>query len=161
MNKIKDQSRKEDEMVALFPLIYSARDALVKLAEKESRKYRITFIQGRILYVLAHEKRAMTQNELSNILQRRFNSVSTLVSRMVKKGLLQKTKSEDDNQFYVDITDEGKKLSALIGTRGVTEVFQTLSAEEGNQLRDTLKKIINETYKALLTKKEDNRPFML
>jgi DNA-binding MarR family transcriptional regulator len=161
MNKTKDRVRKEDELVALFPLIYSARDALVKLAEKESRKYRITFIQGRILYVLAHGKRAMTQNELSNILQRRFNSVSTLVSRMVKKGLLQKTKSEEDNQFYVDITEEGRKLSALIGNRGVTGVFQTLSPEEGNQLRGTLNKIIDETYKALLTKKEDNRPFLL
>jgi DNA-binding MarR family transcriptional regulator len=161
MHKIKDKARSEDEIAELFPLIYSARDALVKLAEKDSRKYRITLTQGRILYILVHEKRGMTQNELANILQRQFNSVSTLVSRMVKKGLLEKTKNEADNQYYVNITDTGRKIDAQISTQGVVEVLQTLSTEEWNQLRDILIKIIKETRKALLTKLDENTPFSL
>jgi DNA-binding MarR family transcriptional regulator len=161
MNKIRDKAKSEDEIAELFPLIYSARDALVKLAEKDSRKYKITLTQGRILYILVHEERGMTQNELSNILQRRFNSVSTLVSRMVKKGLLQKIKNEADNQYYVYITDKGRKLDAQISTKGVVEVLQTLSTEEWNQLRYILTKIIKETRQALLTKWDENTPFSL
>jgi DNA-binding MarR family transcriptional regulator len=161
MSTKKDKTRSQDKIAELFPLIYSARDALVKLAEKDSRKYRITLTQTRILYSLVHEKRELTQNELSNILQRRFNSVSTLVSRMVKKGLLQKLKNDLDNQYYVSLTDEGRKLDAQISTKGVVEVLQTLSAEEWNQLRYILIKIIKETRKALLTKWDENTPFLI
>ena len=161
MNTKKDKTKSQDKIAELFPLIYSARDALVKLAEKDSRKYRITLTQTRILYILVHEKRGLTQNELSNILQRRFNSVSTLVSRMVKKGLLQKLKNDLDNQYYVYLTDEGRKLDAQISTKGVVEVLQTLSAEEWNQLRYILIKIIKETRKALLKKWDENRSFLI
>jgi DNA-binding MarR family transcriptional regulator len=161
MNKVNDSVRNEDEIAELFPLINSARDALVHLAEKDSRKFKITLTQARILYILVHEKRGMTQNELSNILQRRFNSVSTLVSRMVKKGLLQKIKNEADNQYYVDITDDGRKLDAQISTRGVVEVLQTLSTEECAQLRSILIKIMKETRKNLLTQWDENTPFPL
>jgi MarR family transcriptional regulator, organic hydroperoxide resistance regulator len=161
MSTKKDKARSQDKIAELFPLIYSARDALVKLAEKDSRKYRITLTQTRILYILVHEKRGLTQNELSNILQRSFNSVSTLVSRMVKKGLLQKLKNDLDNQYYVYLTDEGRKLDAQISTKGVVEVLQTLSVEEWNQLRYILIKIIKETRKALLTKWDENTSFLI
>ncbi len=160
MSKTKDRVRNEDAIAELFPLIYNARDGLVKLAEQDSRKFKITLTQGRILYILSHEKRGMTQNELANILQRRYNSVSTLVARMVKKGLLRKTKNKKDNQYYIYIIEKGKKINAQISTRGVVEVLQTLSTEEWDQLRSILIKIIKETHNVLLTRSADNIPVL-
>jgi DNA-binding MarR family transcriptional regulator len=159
MNKKNDQGQREGEIAELFPLINNARDILVTLAEKESRKYKITLTQSRIIYILAHEKRGMTQNELAVILKRRFNSVSTLVTRMVKKDLLQKIKNEEDNQYYIYLTDKARNLDARISTAGVVEVLQTLTDEEWKQLRDLLTKIIKETHKALIKQRDENTPF--
>jgi DNA-binding MarR family transcriptional regulator len=151
---MKNKSGDKNEIAELFPLINTTRDALVKLGEKDSRKHKITLTQARIIYILAHEKRGMTQNELASVLQRRFNSVSTLVSRMVKKELLTKIKNEEDNQYYVYLTEQGRDLDTRIGTRGIVEVLLTLSPEEQSQLRNTLIKIIKETGNSLQKRRE-------
>jgi hypothetical protein len=64
MKRIENKALNEKGVAELFPLIYDAGNALVRLASYELRKYNLSFAQGRILYILVRQNRAMMQNEL-------------------------------------------------------------------------------------------------
>jgi len=100
--------------------------------------------------MLSRQNRPVTLDELSIWTLKEFNSVSTLINRMEKKGLVKKTKKSANSKTYVTLTEKGSKLYH----QGVTErsihlIFNELSQEERNQLKELLMKVRNTTRELL------------
>jgi DNA-binding MarR family transcriptional regulator len=92
--------------------------------------------------MLSREDRPLTIDEISNWSLREFNSVSTLINKMEKDGLIKKTKRNGDTKTYITLTKEGANLyNHEITERSIHLIFNSLSADERTQLHDLLKKV--------------------
>jgi DNA-binding MarR family transcriptional regulator len=133
----------------LFVIFDQTRDTLIHAVELELRQSKKTFAQTRILYVLAQKKNGMTQGDLSRWLLRNLNTVSTLISKMEKAGLVKKIKNKGDGKVYVNLTQKGSEEWDKISERAIFLTFAVLSEKERKQLKVLLKKLRNEARNIL------------
>jgi DNA-binding MarR family transcriptional regulator len=143
-------AKKKDAVVNLYILLDQTDSIVTNAIELELKHLRITQPQVRILTMLSRQNRPVTLDELSIWTLKEFNSVSTLINRMEKKGLVKKTKKSANSKTYVTLTEKGSKLYH----QGVTErsihlIFNELSQEERNQLKELLMKVRNTTRELL------------
>lgn len=84
----------------------------------------------------------ITQKELGEILGIQPASVSELLMKLERKGLILREKDEHDRRsIKVQLTDDGRSLLAE-PERASADPFQSLSAEEQEQLRCLLEKLL-------------------
>lgn len=133
----------------LFVIFDQTRDTLIHAVELELKQSKTNFAQTRILYVLTQEKSGMTQGDLSKWLLRNLNTVSTLISKMEKEGLVEKTKNEEDGKVYVTLTQKGSEEWDAVSERAIFLTFSVLSEEEKEQLKVLLKKLRTEARNIL------------
>ena len=138
--------KKNDHEVNLYILLDQTDSIITNAIELELRHLRVTQPQIRILTMLSRQDEPVTLEQLSNWTLKEFNSVSTLINRMEKKGLVKKTKKDGDLRTYVDLTEKGSKLYHLdVTERSVHLIFEKLSNEERMQLRALLMKVRDAT----------------
>jgi len=138
--------KKNDPDINLYILLDQADSIVTNAVELELKHLRITQPQARILTMLSRESRPVTIDELSNWTLKEFNSVSTLINRMEKKGLIKKAKKPDDLKTYITLTEKGSELyHKKVTERSIHLIFGKLSAEEKNQLESILKKVRDTT----------------
>jgi len=125
----------------LFVLFDQTRDTLIRAVELELKQSKTNFAQCHILYVLIQEKNGMTQGDLSKWVLRNLNTVSTLINKMEKEGLVKKTKNKEDGKVYVTLTQKGSEEWDEVGERAIFLTFSVLSEEEKKQLKVLLKKL--------------------
>lgn len=125
----------------LFVLFDQTRDTLIRAVELELKQSKTNFAQCHILYVLTQEKNGMTQGDLSKWLLRNLNTVSTLINKMEKEGLVKKTKNKEDGKVYVTLTQKGSEAWGEVSERAISLTFSVLSEEEKEQFQVLLKKL--------------------
>jgi len=125
----------------LFVIFDQTRDTLIRAVELELKQSKTNFAQTRVLYVLTQEKSGMTQGDLSKWLLRNLNTVSTLISKMEKEGLVEKTKNKEDGKVYVTLTQKGSDEWNKASERAIFLTFSVLSQKERKQLKVLLKKL--------------------
>jgi DNA-binding MarR family transcriptional regulator len=125
----------------LFVIFDQTRDTLIRAVELELRQSETNFAQARILYVLTQKKNGMTQGDLSKWLLRNLNTVSTLITKMEKEGLVKKTKNKEDGKVYVTLTQKGCEEWDEVSDRAIFLTFSVLSEKEKKQLQVLLKKL--------------------
>jgi len=133
----------------LFVVFDQTRDTLIRAVELELKQSRISFAQARILYSLTQAKNGMTQGDLSKWHLRNLNTVSTLISKMEKEGLVKKTKNKEDGRARVTLTRNGSEVWDDVSERAVFLTFSVLSEEEKKQLKALLKKLRTEARNIL------------
>lgn len=93
--------------------------------------------QDKILKILA-EKRELSQKELQDMLGIQSGSISEIINKLERRGLLYRTKDETDKRMaMLSITEEGMGELNNIATRevpDVEELFSVLSAKEQEEL---------------------------
>jgi DNA-binding MarR family transcriptional regulator len=135
-------SKKCDAEINLYILLDQADSIVTNAVELELKHLRVTQPQVRILTMLSRQDRPVTIEELSNWTLKEFNSVSTLINRMEKKGLVQKSKKDGDLKTYISLTEKGSELyHEQVTERSIHLIFDALSPEERDQLKDLLFKI--------------------
>lgn len=97
--------------------------------------------QDSVLTVISQHP-GITQKEMGEILGIQPASVSELLMKLERKGLVLREKDEQDRRsIKVQLTEDGQKL--LTEPDGeVSDPFQALSAEEQEQLRSLLEKLL-------------------
>jgi DNA-binding MarR family transcriptional regulator len=106
------------------------------------KQVQMTQPQVRVLTMLSREDRPVTLEELANWTFKEFNSVSTLINRMEKKGLIKKNKKEGDLRTYVTLAPKGSALyHRRVTERSIHLIFEKLSEEEKTQFEAILKKL--------------------
>jgi DNA-binding MarR family transcriptional regulator len=127
-------------------LLARARTTLVRAADLELDAQDITHAQGTILLMLASGK-CGTAAELSRELYLDSASMTRMVDRLEKRGLLERTARSGDRRVTdLRLTAEGRRVGALLPGlyNGVLErSFATFSVDEIAQLRSLLSKFVD------------------
>jgi DNA-binding MarR family transcriptional regulator len=138
--------KRDDPEINLYILLDQTTAILTNAVELELKHLRITQPQVRVLTMLSREDRPVTLDELANWTLKEFNSVSTLINRMEKKGLVKKIKKEDDLKTYIVLTEKGSDLyHKQVTERSIHLIFDKLSRAEKHQLDSLLKKVRDTT----------------
>ncbi|MDD5288922.1 MAG: MarR family winged helix-turn-helix transcriptional regulator [Dehalococcoidales bacterium] len=94
----------------LWVLIRQTRDAMIKAREKELAQSGLSSIQAAVLFTLQAIGNEATPAEISRRLVREPHSVSGLLNRMEKQGLIKKLKDlPRKNMVRVTMTEKGQK----------------------------------------------------
>lgn len=127
-------------------LLSRARTALVRAAEFELHAHDITHAQGSILLMLAGG-RCSTAAELSRELCLDSASLTRMVDRLEKRGLLARAARSGDRRVSdLRLTAEGVRLGALLPalySAVLSRSFAGFSDDEINQLRTLLTKFVD------------------
>jgi DNA-binding MarR family transcriptional regulator len=138
--------KKNDPEVNLYILLDQTDGIVTSAVELEIKHLKMTQPQVRVLTMLSRQDKPATLEELANWTLKEFNSVSTLINRMEKKGFVKKTKINGDLKTYVALTEKGSGLyHKQVTERSIHLIFDKLSFQEKKQLESTLKKVRDTT----------------
>jgi DNA-binding MarR family transcriptional regulator len=146
MTEVQTKGRKmrkaDDPRIVLYSLLDSTRETISKAIDLELAQYQMSSPQVKIMHILAQSDNGMTLDSLAESTVRELNSISTLVSRMQKKGLVTKVRTKDNQKIYVRLTDKGKDIyNNTVTEQSIYLIFDALSAEEKKALAALLAKL--------------------
>jgi MarR family transcriptional regulator, organic hydroperoxide resistance regulator len=128
-----------------FPL-YAASRLMTKMYQPLLEDLGITYPQYLILLILWEEK-AATVMELGDKLLLSSNTLTPLLKRMEKKGILRRTRSEEDERkVRISLTDRGNRMQRIacsIPEKIMEKTGGSFSYERLLNLRDELKIFIS------------------
>lgn len=130
----------------LWKLLAQTRDAIFKARRKELHRYGITATQGAALFAIQAVGDKATPAEISRWLFREPNSISELLGRMEKQGLVRKTKNLDrKNLVRVELTEKGyQAYHRAIRQESIHKIMSSLSAEQRQILTSCLRTLRDE-----------------
>jgi len=132
----------DDPRIVLYSLLDSTRETISKAIDLELAQYQMSSPQVKIMHILAQSDNGMTLDSLAESTVRELNSISTLISRMQKKGLVTKVRTKDNQKIYVRLTDKGKDIyNNTVTEQSIYLIFDALSAEEKKALAALLAKL--------------------
>ena len=144
------QGMSTDTDFSLWRVLDHARFIIARTREMELAKYDLTPEQSHVLDILQESNGSTTINQLVGITQRQHHSISTLIDRMEKQGLVSKQKAGIDRRKYeVVITDKGKELAARMSRDSIRIIFACLSEEDKKKLHSYLMQLTTEAYKMI------------
>ena len=124
-------------------------------------RYRISRTQISVLSIIQAIGNKATPAEISRRLFREPHSVSGLINRMEKQGLVRKTNDLDrKNLVRVVLTDKGKLLYERSAVRkSIQKIMSYLSEEECQRLKSYLERLRNKALRELGVSRK--RPLIL
>jgi DNA-binding MarR family transcriptional regulator len=136
----------------LWVLLHQTTDAALRARQKELDQFDISVIEVGVLVVIQAIGEKATPSEISRRIFREPHSVSALLNRMEKKGLLTKTQDLDrKNMVRVSITEKGRQAyNKSTGRKSIHKIISALSEEERQQLRACLEKLRTKSFKGLV-----------
>ena len=155
MSKIED---KEYDIWILLSRVYHLIAMLRKL---ELSKYDILAVQSYIIFIIKALGNETTPSKISEYVYQQRSSVSDILNRMVKQGLIKKTnKSGGKKRVIVTLTDKGEKALTLSKNREyLHKVMSSLTEEKKRQLESALEILRDSTINELsITQKTIMRP---
>ena len=138
-----------DKDYNLWVLLRQTRDAMSKARERELEKYGISSIQAAVLFTIQAIGPDATPAEISRRLVREPHSVSGLLNRMQKQGLIRRIKDlPKRNMVRVVMTEKGKEAYRQSTKRlSMHETISALSEEDRIQLWNYLEKLRDRAMK--------------
>jgi len=141
----------EMDSIYLWTVLHQARDAIFRLREKELRKLGISTAIAEVMFTIENIGSEATPTKISRHLLREFHSVSSILSRMEKKGLVKKVNDlKRKNIVRVYLTDKGRQIYDEAKKReSILDILSGLSEKDSQQLASSLKEIRDEAIRAL------------
>ena len=144
----------------LWVLLRQAKDLLTRVRDKELKKYGISTRQAAVLFVIKAIGYRATPAEIARWLVREPHTVSSMLSRMERQGLV--TKASDlhrKNIVRVALTEKGEQAYSDSEKREtIRRVSSSLSEKERQQLWSYLETIRNRALKELGTDQQPPFP---
>jgi len=148
-----------DENYLLWLLLFQTRAALFKARQKRIGKYIHSTMAAALSTIWSYDGK-VTPALLSRRLFLEPHSVSELVIRMEKKGLITKNKDEKrENIIRIWITEKGRKVcQQAIQVDFVQDMMNTLKPEQKEVLFACLRTLSHEALKDMGMSEEDLLP---
>jgi DNA-binding MarR family transcriptional regulator len=129
-----------DQDYRLWVLLNQVRDAVLRARQKELNQYNISASQAAVLLVIEAIGPKATPAEISRRVFRKPHSVSGILSRMEKKGLVRRLKDLDrKNLIRVVLTEKGREAYyQSTKQESIRQIVSSLSEEERQQLTSCL-----------------------
>lgn len=135
-------SESENTILRLWLLLHRVRDALALCEDSIFRKYRLTTEQFSVLAIVKSIGGSVRPMELVQWLERSPNSVSMLVDRMVKAGLVRRTRDRSDRRAVrVSLTSKGENAlepATPAGWEFIQKILSPLSYKDQHALAGML-----------------------
>ena len=125
----------------LWQLFNNTNFAISRARESELAKFGLTLEQAILLNTLIKNGGSATLDEIAERTIRQYHSVSTLVKRMTKSGLVKKVKYSDKKKFEVSITDKGYEIYSKIPPNSLEMIFSVLSIQDQESLATILQSL--------------------
>src|SRR5512137_1455251 len=141
----------EDNDQDLWLLLTHTRYAVFRAREKELQRYGVSPEQVGLLFVVQALGNKATPAAISRHIIRQPHTVSALVDRMARRGLVKKVKDLDrKNLVRVVMTEKGQKTYELSTKRGpIHRIMTTLSDEERKEFRTYLERLLLKARKEI------------
>ncbi len=138
----KDMSKASNPSISLNALLDSTRDSIQKAIKMELAQYNMSQSQVKTLHMISNSEELLTLNQIAELSIRELNSVTTLINRMGKKGLVEKVKKPGDPRTYVALTEKGRDIyENTVTERSIMLIFDALDEKEKEELRVLLSKL--------------------
>jgi len=146
----------DDQDYKLWVLLCQARDVMVRARYKELSQYGISTRQAAVMFVLEAIEGKVTPTEVSRWLLREPHTISSILTRMEKEGLVSKTKDlGKKREINVNLTEKGKQAySQSLSRESIRGIMSCLSEEERQQLGSLLERLRDKALKNLTTVKK-------
>jgi DNA-binding MarR family transcriptional regulator len=145
---VQEAGQESDEFYT-WRMLDQAQFAIARLRDMELARSGITPEQTAILTMLHVRAGKSTITELASIWMRQRNSISTLVHRMAKQGLVKKIKRPGHKDLEIRMTGKGKTLLLGIRRDSIVEAFSPLSRREVEVLNLLLEKLLLKSRQSL------------
>jgi len=141
-----------DKAYNLWVLLQQAGDTTFKVREKELAKHGITATEATALFVIYATGGNVMPIEISRWILREPHTITGLLNRMEKRGLITKSKDSHNKHFVrVSLTDEGRQAyEKSSGNEVIRNIISTLPEDEQQQLSSYLQKLRDSALKELM-----------
>jgi len=150
---MKVNSESENTVLKLGILLHRVRDLLMMCEDPIFSKYGITTEQYAVLSTMKYHGSAIRVTDLALGLEHSPNSVSMIVDRMVKAGLVTRKRDRGDRRVvYVVSTSKGEnahKLATPAALGFIREILSPLSYEDKGTLVSLLEVVRDKTLNYL------------
>ena len=128
----------------LWILLNHTRHAVYRARERELNQYGITAEQGRLLFVVANLGNRATPSEIAKHVFRASHTISSLVNRTEKKGLVKRVKDlESKKSVRIALTEQGQEVMAkVLEMDSIHKIMSGLSTARGKELEACLEILI-------------------
>jgi len=137
-------SEQERTILRLWLLFRRVGDALNLCQDLVYSEYGLTTEQSGVLAAIK-SRGSLRPVDLASILERSPNSMSMIVDRMVKAGLVRRTRDRKDRRaVYVSMTDKGKEAidpAVPAGWQFIQKILSPLSYDDQRALADMLETV--------------------
>jgi DNA-binding MarR family transcriptional regulator len=133
-----------DPVINLIALLDQTNDIIYRAEELEMAKFNVSLAQVKVMYIVAKSvnNKGVSLIDLSKLMLREPNSVTTLIQRMEKAGLVKKKRDKKENKIFVTITKKGMDLIFnSITQESMYSIVSSLTDEEIQNLRTYLIKL--------------------
>ena len=114
----------------LWIFLDGAGFAMSRLRQLELSKFGLTVEQSIVMMILRHRGGSITANKVGELTFRQHNSISALVNRMIKAGLIAREKKPGEKSSTISLTREGHDLFNRLTYVSLEMVFSTLKPNE-------------------------------
>ncbi len=148
--------RDEDSEFYLWVLFSQTRDAILKVRERELHTQHVSERHAQILFIINLIGHDATPARISKWLLREPHSVSEIIDRMEKQGLLKRVKDMDRrNQVRIEVTEKGNKMyQRSFVPKNLINILSVLGDRERKQFISSLLKLRGEALKYVGTRYE-------
>jgi MarR family transcriptional regulator, organic hydroperoxide resistance regulator len=137
---------KADKDTTLMTLLLQVADLFIKIRERELLSLNLSATSASILFLVDAMGKDVTPAKISRMLLREPHSISGILMRMEKQGLIKRAKNmERKNLIRVTLTTKGENaLKQAMKKEGVKHLTSRLTEEQRKQLKHNLS-ILKET----------------
>jgi DNA-binding MarR family transcriptional regulator len=143
----KDEVNMDDFTLTDFELgvlLERTRSAYSRIRELELAQFGLSPEQAAILHTLQSKGSFATSDEIANNIIRQYHSVTSIVNRMEKNGLVEKVKTKRGRKYLIYITQKGENLYNSVPRHSIEMVLSGLIPEEKQQLAVGLQKMLSQ-----------------
>jgi DNA-binding MarR family transcriptional regulator len=143
----------ENLVLRLWFLMHRDGDALMTCEDQVFGEYDLTSEQYSVLMTIKYLREPVRVTDIAHWLERSTNSISMIVDRMVKAGLLRRVRDRKDRRVVnVFITSKGEKAlkpASVAGLEFIREVLSPISYEDRRTLVSLLETVKYKAFKYL------------
>jgi DNA-binding MarR family transcriptional regulator len=135
----------------LWVLLHQVSDIIFNSREEELRQYGLPATQAEVLFVIKAIGDKATPAQISRMIFRRPHSVSGILDRMAKAGLVKRTKDlHRKNWVRVTLTEKGlQAYKQALKRKSVQKILSSISEAERQKLKSLLETLRNKGLKEL------------
>ena len=140
----------------LWALLNQTSYAIYRAIEKELKQFDIPMMHAEVLFVVKNAEGPVTPAEISRWLFREPHTVSGLLNRMEKQGLVRRVKDlERKNLIRVVITEKGEEAyHRSRDLKSIRNILSCLSLKERDNLRAYLKTLRSKALEELRVERQ-------